>query len=157
DRSISVLDLASGKEIARLPGNQPPGHLAVHPTSDLLAVAIEASPLVLNPKTIVQIRDRRTGQVLKELPHETGIQGLAWNGVDNTLAAAGMDHRIYVWDSAGTLIRVLAGHDWEVFRVAYSHSGEWLASSGFDLTTRIWNSHSGKQLLVHPSYRWVGF
>jgi WD40 repeat protein len=151
DRSIGVYDLPTGKQVRRLPPGVPPDHLAVHPSGRLMAVSSEQPPGV-------EIRDLKSGSVVKSLPHSAGVQGMAWDPTGQTLATACKDHNVYLWDwSAGSIQRVLRGHEWEVYHVQFNHTGELLISEGFDRTTRVWNVHTGKYLLQHPACRWIRF
>src|SRR5205814_6775376 len=67
----------------------------------------------------------------------------------------GTDARVTVWDVTGkTPPRVLHGHSWNVFGVAWSPDGRWLASSGWDTVIRLWNPISGAcvQTIRDPDY-----
>ncbi|MBX3411677.1 MAG: WD40 repeat domain-containing protein [Pirellulales bacterium] len=72
-----------------------------------------------------------------------------------TLATAGDDHLIRLWNAAdGTLKQTLRGHsDW-VQRVAFSPGGDLLASAGNDRRIHLWNAETGqliKTLSRHPA------
>jgi WD40 repeat protein/predicted Ser/Thr protein kinase len=156
DNALGVYDLATGQQVRRLPPGLPPYQVAIRPDGRLVAVSSNQCPGV-------QVRDLGTGAVLQELRHEPGAHGgacngLAWDPEGKTLAVAGMDFRIHLWDvAAGARTGTLDGHEWEVARVSFSHAGDLLASWGYDLTTRIWNVRSRRLLVSHPAYRWVGF
>jgi WD40 repeat protein len=51
---------------------------------------------------------------------------------------------------------VLAGHKNGGIELAFSHSGDLLASYGWDQTLRLWDPRTGKQLLSTPS-PWMGW
>ncbi|MEJ2208465.1 MAG: BTAD domain-containing putative transcriptional regulator [Anaerolineae bacterium] len=44
--------------------------------------------------------------------------------------------------------RILTGHDGRVWGLAYSPDGQRLATAGDDATVRVWNVHTGKQVLT---------
>lgn len=63
------------------------------------------------------------------------------------LAAAGDDHRAWVWDLAsGRVIHQLAGHTDAVQSVAFSLDGHLLASGSEDHTIRVWEIRSGQEI-----------
>jgi WD40 repeat protein len=156
DKAVGVFDLAQAREVRRFRVGWPPFMCAVHPVGRLVAVSSKTGPGV-------ELRDLSTGTLVRELRHEPGAHGgacngLAWSSADATLAVAGMDFRIHLWDAAtGVHKGTLSGHEWEVTRVSFSRSGEFLASWGYDRTTRIWNARTGRQLVSHPHYYSVGF
>src|SRR5262245_20992114 len=55
-------------------------------------------------------------------------------------ATSGYDGMVRLWDTAaGTLLRVLVGHDSYVYGLGWSADGRYLASAGtFDYTVRVW-------------------
>jgi WD40 repeat protein len=156
DKAVGVFDLVQGREMRRFRVGWPPFMCAVHPAGGLVAVSSKTGPGV-------ELHDLGTGSLIRELPHEPGAHGgacngLAWSPADATLAVAGMDFRIHLWDaSTGVRKGTLTGHEWEVTRVSFSQSGEFLASWGYDRTLRIWNVRTGRQLVSHPHYYSVGF
>jgi len=70
-----------------------------------------------------------------------------------TLATAGDDHLIRLWNAAdGTLVRTLRGHsDW-IQRVAFSPDGSLLASAGNDRRIHIWEAETGRLIKALPDH-----
>ena len=62
-----------------------------------------------------------------------------------TLASAGSDNRIGIWDvGTGRILQTLIGHKDSVTSVAFSPDGETLASGSLDATVRIWDVGRGE-------------
>jgi len=77
---------------------------------------------------------------LAEPAHRGIVWDIACSPDGRRFATAGDDQTVRVWDaeSLGEL-RVLRGHDDQVFTVAFSPDGRWLASGGQDGTIKLWD------------------
>ena len=62
------------------------------------------------------------------------------------LATAGEENTVIIWDvQTGTQLRILRGHNGDVYAVAFSpDDGRWLASAGEDSTVKVWDSQTGR-------------
>ena len=162
DRRVRRFDLDTRREQAALDVGMAPSAVSVHPQGRVLAVAAVVPP-------VVRLFDLESGQLLNLLRHAPaddrprrdaagGVSGLAWHPDGESLATACTDHKVYIWDwVAGRQRRVLSGHTWEVADVAYSHSGDLLASQGHDKTVRLWDHRTGELLLTIPTSSGVSF
>ena len=86
------------------------------------------------------------GQFLATGQRERGAIGTLWKQIAGTKPEGEHGTTIKIWRvSDGALLQGLALHFDEVFRVAFSPDGKWLASSSDDKTIRLWQV-SGSRL-----------
>jgi WD40 repeat protein/tetratricopeptide (TPR) repeat protein len=138
--SLGYYDLASGMEARTINlGERKPSAIALHPEGRQFA-EVQGGDVALHSTD--------TGAVLASWKLPTNAWHLVWSDDGNLLAAAGDDSRIYLWDAAARQqLAVLEGHERTVYRVGFNHAGTLLASSSWDGTTRLWDPHSGKELV----------
>src|SRR5262249_6387290 len=84
------------------------------------------------------------------------IYGIAYSGDGKTLASAGQDRVVRLWDAeTGKELRRFEGHDHHVHAVALSPDGRWMAS-GADQVIRLWDLSSGKVVRKLGTVRGMG-
>jgi WD40 repeat protein len=137
--AIVVCQLPSGRQIQRLEPGPRPCVLAFHPSEQVLAVAYQTS---------VQVRDLKTGKLLRNIPHARDpLPYTAWHP-DGKSLATGAERVIYLWDMAtGKEITRLEGTKSDQIRFTFTHRGALLASTSWDGMLRLWDPRTGKQLL----------
>src|SRR5262245_59739908 len=79
--------------------------------------------------------------------HAGGVNSVAWTADGKTLASAGDDAAIFIWDpAAGKEVRHWAAHKLAVTSLSFSPDGKMLASGGRDKAVSLWDPATGQQL-----------
>jgi WD40 repeat protein/tRNA A-37 threonylcarbamoyl transferase component Bud32 len=88
----------------------------------------------------------------RELIHGAEVWGLAFMPDGQTLATAGDDALVRMWDVKGGYQRsALAGHESLVMAVAVA-AGRWLATAGYDYRVRVWDAATGESHVLEPAH-----
>jgi RNA polymerase sigma factor (sigma-70 family) len=78
--------------------------------------------------------------------HAGVVRSVAFSPDQKTLASAGDDKMIRLWDVAtGKELQRFLGHDNWVYAIAFSPDGKMLASGSVDHTIRLWDVMTGKE------------
>ena len=82
--------------------------------------------------------------------HTGAVKAIAWSPDGQSLASAGYDTTLQMWDAASSIPRLTCrGHLDPVVSVAWSPDGQSLLSGSFDATARIWDANTGQPLFIH--------
>jgi WD40 repeat protein len=101
----------------------------------------------LDAVNIVRVIDASTGNVKNVFSHTALVKCLSLAPGGKTLATAGDDRLIHLWDtSTGKKLHQMTGHQGVVKAVAWSPDGKTLASGSGDFTARVWDVQSGQQI-----------
>jgi hypothetical protein len=122
---------------------------------DNLLPAREAALLVLQVtramaahKQGVLHRDLPGGAVVQTLPHLRGVEAVAWHP-GGRLLATGEGKDIHLWDAqTGKPQADLQGHSWDVDDLTFDRDGDRLLSFGWDMTVRLWDVWTRRELLT---------
>ena len=83
--------------------------------------------------------------------HSHGVWSVAFAPDGLTLASAGVDRLVRIWDiETGRLLRSLRGHTNDIRAVLYTPDGQALATGSEDRTIRLWNPKTGEPAAIHP-------
>jgi WD40 repeat protein len=138
DRQIMLWDPVRAVSVRSLgyPGSNPVQIVAFSADGRKIAVGEVAD----SPQDVVLL-DPHTGQVRTRLTgHVRGVTALAFSPDGHTLATAGLDRCIKLWDLADGKERAsLSDGVGPVKSLSFSVDGAWLAFAGSDYTVRIWD------------------
>jgi hypothetical protein len=85
--------------------------------------------------------------ILRVEGHSDCVNAAAISPDGRTLATAGHDRVIHLWDIAnGKKIRTLQGHNGAIYDVDFDGSGQVLVSASADETVKVWRVDSGERL-----------
>jgi uncharacterized caspase-like protein len=112
--------------------------------------------------------DVATGKLIKSFDRETiaghvNTASLALSSDGNFIAAGpgqratssgdiGQESGIHIWDvKSGKLLHILRGHEGNVYALAFTADGQWLASGSLDGTIRYWDPTTGTPIATFAS------
>jgi WD40 repeat protein len=154
---VSLLDVATGKELRRFKG---PGggqlEVVAFSSDGRTLAATEFQPQ--GDKARVVLWDAVTGKELRRLPwHAEEVTTLAFSPHGGkVLASGGLDTTVRLWDVAtGKELQRLQGHKNAVHVVAFAPDGKMLASASEEGLVQLWDPATGKplrQLKGHTGY-----
>lgn len=160
ENELRFYDPATGRQTGGFPLPCIPGHeLHWSPDGSLLAVllvplAAESLPQQGRQQPVELLIMDRTGVVQARTAFPHAVWDMAWeaNGGSLLLAAREMGVWRWHWRSGTPPEERWAGHESEVIAVAADPRGEYVLTSSWDRTTRLWSAQEGRLLAVIPGY-----
>jgi WD40 repeat protein/tetratricopeptide (TPR) repeat protein len=141
--SISIYELTSGRELKRFAEGMGVSGVLFHPDGRQLAASLQP-----DNRRIAVFDIETEEEVCPRYEHEMDVVDMAWRSDGQLLATACTDQRIYVWNHGQRRLQsVLEGHSGLGIVMKFSHAGDFLVSSGWDGTVRLWDPVSGRQLV----------
>jgi WD40 repeat protein/serine/threonine protein kinase len=143
-----LLDLASGKELLRLPYTGRTDELTFSPDGQWLAAACYDGT--------VRLWDTTTGAAGPVLRgHSSSVHRVAFSPDGRQIVSGSEDGNLCQWDvRSGQRLAVRRGHNGPVTYVSYSSDGQWITSGSNDRTARLWRTEGGDAVSVlgdHPT------
>lgn len=129
-------------------------------TNLVMSVAFSPTePVVISGSVDQTIRlwNLETGQCQNALTYTNRIWAVACSPDGSTLASGSDDTHVQIWDlQTGECVKILQGHQANVFSVAFSPTHSILASGSGDRTVKLWDVELGKclHILSHASGVW---
>ncbi|WP_447979612.1 WD40 repeat domain-containing protein [Candidatus Nitrospira bockiana] len=110
------------------------------PQTGGVAEAVARRPVDLLEYWKADLREIRTYR-----GHTQGVWSVAIAPDQQTLASAGVDRLVRIWDvETGRLLRSLRGHTQDIRVVLFTPDGQTLITGSDDRTIRIWNPKTGE-------------
>jgi serine/threonine protein kinase/WD40 repeat protein len=143
DGSLALYDLVERRDLSFLPLSPHPERVRFHPDGGHVAVSYGYG------HAAVHVWDVAAKKVVVQLagPGQSGVP--AWSPDGRLVAVGGLDTNVYVFEfPSGKLHAILRGHEHIIIGLAFHPSGQFLASTSHDDTTRIWRFPTGAELVL---------
>jgi WD40 repeat protein len=141
DDSLHFLNATNGVEERSFPGPAKPSLPSLNRTGEKFFAVTDGR---------VSIHRASDGRLLREFDLTDSILCAQWHPDGRRIALA-TPARIVLWDTElGRPLLVFEGNESRVVGLAFTDTGEWLASASWDNTTRLWRTDSSREVLRLP-------
>jgi signal transduction histidine kinase/WD40 repeat protein len=101
----------------------------------------------------VQVRDVRTGELVRELPGRSPLGGLVWSDDGQRLVIGRENGWLEVWNAdTWTQTTTWRAHDDTIVEIRFDPLGRWLASVSWDSTIRFWSLADFRLVMTATGY-----
>ncbi|BBC26960.1 NB-ARC domain-containing protein [Pseudanabaena sp. ABRG5-3] len=157
DRTVKLIEVKTGKCLMTLEGHeQIVRSVAFSPDGQMVASC--------GLDRTIKLWSVSTGACLRTIVDSSAVYALAFapqidaQSSDGQLASAGEDCLIKIWDvHTGQIVSAIAGHQKQIWAIAFSADGQMLASAGDDETVKLWSMSTGeviRTLYGHKNRIW---
>ncbi|NMF59707.1 NB-ARC domain-containing protein [Pseudanabaena yagii] len=157
DRTVKLTEVKTGKCLMILEGHeQIVRSVAFSPDGQTVASC--------SLDRTIKLWSVSTGACLRTIVDASAVYALAFapqieaQSSEVQLASAGEDCLIKIWDvHTGQIVSAIAGHQKQIWAIAFSADGQMLASAGDDETVKLWSVSTGeviRTLYGHKNRIW---
>jgi len=141
DGTLVVFSLESKRQVRELHIGSPLSTFEFDPAGARVAGFASGS-------ATLGVYDLASGHRVLSLSNPPWLGALAWSADGEHLAAGCGNGQVLVWNSrTGRQEALLPGHQGMILSLGFSHSGDLLATSGWDDSFRLWDVSSAQTLL----------
>ena len=143
--SLHFLSSTSGLELKSIPGPAKVALFRFNPTGEMFLDVVGGQALIYRTADGQLVR---TLNAPVDAPY--GIRYVAWHPDGRRIALAWITS-VGLWDvETGRQLAAFEGHEGEMTDLAFTDTGEWLASTSWDHTTRLWHTDTHHEVLRLP-------
>ncbi|OYQ62526.1 hypothetical protein B9G53_21510 [Pseudanabaena sp. SR411] len=156
DRTVKLTEVATGKCVTTLEGHeQIVRSVAFSPDGQMVASC--------SLDHTIKLWSVPTGECVRTIVDTNAVYSVAFapqsDRSDGQLASAGEDCLVKIWDiHTGKIVKAIAGHQKQIWSIAFSADGQMLVSAGDDETVKLWSVNTGeviRTLYGHKNRIWA--
>src|SRR6185369_12630140 len=145
DDSLHFLTSSNGLEQKTIPGPAKVNWIRFNPTGDMFVTVVDDQALIHRTSDGQHVRTLNA-----PIGAPAGIRHAAWHPDGRRVALVWMKS-IGLWDvETGRQLATFEGHEGTMVDLAFTDTGEWLISTSWDHTTRLWHTETHREALRLP-------
>ncbi len=145
DGSLHFLNSTTGLDQKSIPGPAKLQRIRFNSTGEMFVTVVDGEAYIHRTADGQPARSLRAPAGVT-----TGIRYAAWHPDGRRIALAWMKS-LGLWDvETGRQLAAFEGHEGMTADLAFSGTGEWLASTSWDHTTRVWHTDTHREALRLP-------